>query len=85
MATITLDEARQNLTLWKEASAKLAKGQAVAFSGAGGGSRSVTRSNATEVREMIKYWSGIVAELEAQAAGGTRRGYSVANFRNPVR
>lgn len=75
MSTITLSEARENLTAWTDASKAVAKNQGYSING-----RSLTRANAAEVRSMIDYWSRIVSSLERQAKGGARVGHSLARF-----
>lgn len=64
---ITLENARQQLDLWLEASAALATGQSYQI-----GTRQLTRSNATEVLKMINYWQSTVAQLEAGSGGSMR-------------
>ena len=75
--TVTLSDAQTNLAKWVAASAALAEGQSF-----GMGGRTLTLSDAAQVREMISYWSGIEANLlTAQATGKTRRaGFSLAKF-----
>ena len=72
MATLT--EAQAQLAAWESASLSLAKGAAsVSVYG-----RTVTRSQAAEIREMIAYWQREVATLQAQAAGATHGGIAIA-------
>jgi NADH/NAD ratio-sensing transcriptional regulator Rex len=44
--------------------------------------RTVTYRNAQELSQLITYWSRVVAELRRTAAGRSRHGYSVADFRS---
>lgn len=66
-ATITLARAQSELALWLDASTALSKGQTFALNG-----RSLTRSDASEVRKMINYWSRQEATLLARQQGATR-------------
>lgn len=79
-ATMTLAIAQAQLTLWIAASTALAGGRSFSMNG-----RTLTREDATQVREMITYWSGIEAQLlhRAQLDGTTDRGraaFGVARF-----
>lgn len=78
-ATMTLERAQSELAAWLDASTKLARGLAVSVNG-----RSITHSNAKEVREMINYWSKIEAGFLQQAdSSGSDRGrgsYALAKF-----
>jgi hypothetical protein len=58
MAGITSAEAQAQLTAWLAASTAVASGQAYSING-----RSLTRANAKEIREMIKFWDGQVKSL----------------------
>lgn len=70
----TLSEAQAQLAAWEAASLSLAKGAAsVSVYG-----RTVTRSQASEIREMIGYWQREVATLQAQASGASLGGIAVA-------
>ncbi len=73
MAGITLAQAETNLTAWMTASEAVATGQSYSIS-VGSSSRSLTRADAGEIREMIGYWNGMVKRLTgtAQGRGGTR-------------
>jgi hypothetical protein len=67
---ITLETARANLDAWVTASAALAAGKEYRV-----GTRSLTRADANEVREMISYWQRVVDRL--QGGGGGRWGRAV--------
>jgi len=58
MAGITLAQADEQLTAWLAASTAVASGQAYSISG-----RSLTRANAAEIRENIKFWNEQVQTL----------------------
>lgn len=62
MTGLTLAEAQAQLDDWLAASRAVAAGQAFTISTATG-SRTLTRADAKEVREMIDYWSAKVADL----------------------
>jgi hypothetical protein len=49
------------------------------------GGRTVTYKSAEELMQTINYWSRIVATLQRRAAGGSRHGYLLPNFRGPCR
>lgn len=61
MATITLARAQSELALWLDASTALANGQSFSMNG-----RSLSRSDAEQVRKMINYWSRIEAQMLAR-------------------
>lgn len=44
--------------------------------------RTVTYRNAADITQLINYWSRIVAQLRRKAAGRSRHGYAVADFRS---
>ena len=58
MAGITLAQAEAQLTAWLAASTAVAGGQAYSIAG-----RSLTRANAAEIRESIKFWNEQVKTL----------------------
>lgn len=62
---ITLLEAQEQLDAFLLASKAIAGGQSYAIAG-----RSWTGADAKEVREMIKFWQGMVTELTADSDGG---------------
>lgn len=76
---ITLTTAQTNLDAWVTADAALAEAQSYSIT-TGGGSRTLTRSNAKEVRDQINYWQRIVNELTAKAAGSKTSFAAVAKF-----
>lgn len=58
MAGITLVQAQAQLTAWIAASTSVATGQSYTIGG-----RSLTRANAAEIRESIKFWDEKVQTL----------------------
>jgi len=79
MPTITLATVQTNLALWLAADAALATGQMFSMNG-----RSLTRTDAEEVRKQINFWSGQEARLERGARNSgkdnSRVGFSVAKL-----
>lgn len=75
--SVTLASAQAQLTAWTAASLALAEGQSYTMNG-----RSLSLTDAAEVREMLNYWSNIESNLlAAQSSGKTRRaGFSLARF-----
>jgi len=67
---VTLSKAQTNLDLWIQASEALAKGREFSM-----GDRSLTMSDAGDVRDMITYWERKVAGLSGS------KGYSVATWK----
>ncbi len=72
MAGITLIQAEAQLTAWLAASTAVAAGQSYAIAG-----RSLTRANAAEIRENIKFWNGMVKDLDS--GGRQVRGITPCN------
>jgi hypothetical protein len=64
----TLADAQAQLAAWEAASLALAKSQSYTIA-VDGSQRTLTRTNAAEVREMITFWQREVAQLKA---GGRR-------------
>jgi len=62
--SISLDFAKRNLTLWLEADAAVAGNQSYSIGG-----QSLTRANAAEITEKIKFWERKVATLESGRKG----------------
>lgn len=62
MAGITLAQAEAQLATWLAASTAVASGQAYQIN-TGGGNRALTRADAKEIREQIKFWNNFVNEL----------------------
>jgi len=58
MAGITLAQAEEQLTAWLDASKAVANGQSYTIAG-----RSLTRADAKEIRENIKFWDAQVKRL----------------------
>lgn len=46
------------------------------------GGRTVTYRSADDVIRLVNYWSRVVAQLQRKAAGRSRHGFSVADFRS---
>lgn len=76
--SITLASAQEQLAAWTAASLALAQGQSYSMNG-----RSLSMTDAAQVREMVAYWSGIEARLLDAAATGTTRRASIALARFP--
>lgn len=73
MSGITLAQAQSNLDALLAASAN--NELMVRF-----GDRSVTYRSAKDITDQIAFWNRMVIQLTRTAAGGTRHGYSVADF-----
>jgi len=72
---ITLTQASAQVVAWEAASLAVSKGQSYTI-----GDRTLTRVHASEIREMITYWSSQEASLQRIANGQQRTGVSLANF-----
>ena len=72
MAGITLAIAEAQLVIWLAASEAVATGQSYSIK-----DRSLTRANAAEIREQIKFWDGLVKSISASASGRGRTRYVV--------
>jgi len=72
---ITLAQASAQVVAWEAASLAVAKGQSYTI-----GDRTLTRAHASEVRNMIQYWTRTEAQLQRVANGQQRTGVSLANF-----
>ena len=68
MPTLNLGTVRANLQAWIAADLALASGQSFSMNG-----RTLTRSDAAQVRGQINYWSRVEAELEQRALSSGRR------------
>ncbi len=64
MPAITLEDAKQRLMDWMEADAALAAGQSYEIYG-----RKLSRVDAEQVRENIKFWSDQVNKIERAQSG----------------
>ena len=60
MSAISLSQARYQLALWLAADAAVSTGQAYSI-----GDRSLTRTNAKEITEKIKFWRTEVDRLSS--------------------
>ncbi len=67
MAGITLAQAEAQLAVWLDANTKVASGQSYSIGG-----RSLSRTDASEIREQINYWDGWVRKLSRPNRGRTR-------------
>lgn len=74
MAGITLNQAEEQLAAWLAASSAVANNQSYTIAG-----RSMTRANASEIRENIDYWDGKVKKLSGAASGNRGPRYGVAD------
>lgn len=69
MAGITLAQAEAQLSSWLAASTAVASNQSYTIN-----NRSLTRANATEIREQINFWNNMVQRLDRggiRVRGGT--------------
>ena len=69
MAGITLIQAEEQLTAWLAASTATATGQSYSIAG-----RSLTRADADQIRNQIKFWDNYVKRL---SGGGIRMSRAV--------
>ena len=67
MAGVTLTQAQAQLDAWIAASLAVASNQSYSIGG-----RSLTRANATEIKNMIDYWENRVLQLTSPARRRTR-------------
>ncbi len=68
MAGMTETQAQELLDLWIAADKAVATGQSYTIGG-----RSLTRANAEEITNKIKFYSGLVAELGRGGSATVRR------------
>lgn len=69
MAAWTLEEAKAKLKMWMDADEALAvTGQAYVVD-VGGSKRSLTRADAAEIQNRIRYWAREVSRLESGSRG----------------
>lgn len=64
---ISLDEARQTLSLWLSAERAVASGQEYTI-----GSRHLKRADLSDITERIRFWRAEVARMEAGRGAGMR-------------
>lgn len=67
MAVFSKEVCKQKLAVWLEAEDRVATGQRYQI-----GDRSLTRADLKQIREQIEYWSGKLAEAEAEEKRGGR-------------
>lgn len=72
---ITLSQASAQVSAWEAASLAVAGGQSYSING-----RSLTRTNASEIREMLDYWLQMEIKLKRAANNESRVGVSIAKF-----
>lgn len=72
---MTLEQAQQQLDAWVAASLAVAKGKEHEVR-----NRRLRLEDGQEIREQIAFWEGKVRALQAQSAGVSGTGYSVAKF-----
>ncbi len=72
MAGLTQAQAETNLAAWIAASEAVASSQSYTI-----GDRTLTRANAKECREMVKFWDGEVQRLARLEGPRTRTRYVV--------
>lgn len=71
MAGITLASAQAHLDAWLAADLALATSQSYTIT-VNGSSRQLTRADAAEVRESVKYWDNWVKRLTVSSRNRTR-------------
>lgn len=67
MAMYTRKLCTERLQMWLDAEEAIASGQSYQI-----GTRSLTRANLASVLKQIEYWSGKLAEIEAEERSGGR-------------
>lgn len=67
MAAFSVELCRERLELWLAAEAAVATGQEYVI-----GTRRLTRADLEQIRGELEYWSGKLAQAEAEAKGGRR-------------
>lgn len=72
MAGITAAQADSQLQAWLAASFAVSSGQSYSIAG-----RSLSRADASQIREQIDYWQGHVNRLAAKSSGRRRTRYVV--------
>jgi len=73
----TLTQAQSQLDAWLKASLDVAAGKSISISTAGG-TRSITREDALEIRRHIQFWQNQVNAL----SNNTAKPYSLINFKD---
>lgn len=73
----TLATAEAHLAAWEAASLAVASNQSYSIT-VEGNTRQLTRANATEIKNMIVFWQGQVAQLGRSASRRSRSRY-IAN------
>lgn len=75
MPAITLEVAEERLAVWLAADDAVSRGQSYAMQ-----NRSLTRVDATEIRNSIEYWDKWVRRLQAGGSGARRARYGVSDL-----
>lgn len=81
MSGITLTQAQTNLDALLTAQANFTGVERVVFQSTSG-RREKQFTSLDELTRAINYWSRMVAQLERRAAGRSKHGFSLADFRN---
>lgn len=64
MGAITLAQAQEQLSEWMKANIAVSQGQSYTI-GTSNGSTTLTRANAKQILDQIKYWENKVEEIKA--------------------
>jgi len=72
MPAISLIQAQDQLTAWLAASTAVASGQSYSIAG-----RTLSRVNATEIRQQVEFWESKVNQLRRLQSGRSRTRYVV--------
>ena len=67
MSTWTLQEAKDNLQMWVNASAAVSTGQSYKI-----GRRELTRASLSEIKKMMDFWRSEVARIESGRKTGMK-------------
>lgn len=74
MAGITLAQAQAQLDTWLAASTAVASSQSYSIQ-TETGQRQLTRANAAEIQQQVKFWNQMVRDLSRAAGGNSRMRY----------
>lgn len=67
MAVWTLEEAKENLSIWLEAQKAVATSQSYKI-----GTRALTRANLSEIMKMVQFWRAEVEKISSGRRSGVR-------------
>ena len=70
-----LTTAQTHLDAWEAADVAVSQGLSYSIGG-----RTLTRESAREIRDQINYWSRLVKQYRAKAAGSNRGGFKLPSF-----